>query len=275
MSKPRRKIKIGILGCGAIGSGIAKSVKQQLKAFAEVSAVFDVDQKRAKELCQILKLSSKVVSSVDQLANSSDIVIEAINSPQTKSIIHQIVKLGKDVLVMSVGKMLDASSVFATASQKGVSVLIPSGAIAGIDAFKAGSLVGVKKLSLITRKPVTGFKNDPYLLSKGIDLSRVKTEKVVFEGNVKEAVKAFPRNINVAATLALATSQKKKLVVKIVASAKIKRNTHQIEMEGDFGKITTTTENVICPDNPKTSYLAVLSGIQTLKQYVMSSHIGT
>ena len=104
---------------------------------------------------------------------------------------------------------------------------------------------------------------------------QIKKETILFEGNVKEAVKCFPQNINVAATIALASGTKDKLKIRIATSPEYKVNSHEIEMVGEFGRLVTKTENVVCPDNPKTSYLAVLSAVQTLKQYFEGVKIGT
>ena len=95
------------------------------------------------------------------------------------------------------------------------------------------------------------------------------------KGDVYEALKHFPQNINVAATLALASKRSDILRIKIVTSPRYTTNSHEVEVVGDFGRLVTKTENVACPDNPKTSYLAVLSGIQTLKQYCNGILIGT
>ena len=137
------------------------------------------------------------------------------------------------------------------------------------------SLVDVKKLVLTTRKPPQGFEKSPYLTRKGIDLTKITKEKLLFEGSAQSAVKHFPKNINVAATLSLAVQLKHKLQVKIITSPRFKNNSHEIEMTGSFGRIVTKTENTPCPDNPKTSYLAVLSALQMLKQYCLGTMVGT
>ena len=98
---------------------------------------------------------------------------------------------------------------------------------------------------------------------------------VIFEGDVDSAVKYFPKNINVAATLALACGAKEKILVRLMTSPEYKTNSHEIEVIGDFGRMVALTDNVVCPDNPKTSYLAVLSAIQTLKQFFSGVKIGT
>ncbi|MCM8781346.1 MAG: DUF108 domain-containing protein [Candidatus Omnitrophica bacterium] len=85
----------------------------------------------------------------------------------------------------------------------------------------------------------------------------------------------FPQNINVAATLSLAGIGSKNTIVRIIASPQTTRNIHQIEIESEAGRIVTRTENTVHPDNPKTSYLAVLSAVATLRDILESIRIGT
>jgi aspartate dehydrogenase len=189
--------------------------------------------------------------------------------------VRQALLAKKDVLVMSVGKFIEGESIFKLAQKQGVRVLIPSGAIAGIDAIKAASLQRIDRITLTTRKPIYGFADNAYVQERRINLSQIKKETILFEGNVREAVKCFPQNINVAATIALASNSKDKLKIRIATSPEFKVNSHEIEVVGEFGRMVTKTENVVCPDNPKTSYLAVLSAVRTLKEYFQGVKIGT
>jgi aspartate dehydrogenase len=154
-------------------------------------------------------------------------------------------------------------------------MLLPSGAIAGLDAIKAAHMAGITRATLITTKPPQGFKDNPFLIRRGIDLSRIKKETLLFNGSVNDAVKRFPQNINVAAALALAVGDARKVRVKIVVSPGLRRNTHEVVIESASGRIMTKVENEPCPDNPKTSYLAVLSAIAALKQFAGSVRIGS
>ena len=112
-------------------------------------------------------------------------------------------------------------------------------------------------------------------MRKGIKLSEIKKKTVLFEGSCREAVKAFPQNINVAASLAFAGVGLEKTRVRVVVDPALKRNVHQIVVEGDFGRLETRTQNLPSPINPKTSYLAVLSAIATLKGIVNPLKVGT
>ncbi|MBP9854267.1 MAG: DUF108 domain-containing protein [Candidatus Omnitrophica bacterium] len=270
------KVKIGIIGCGAIGSRIAQGVCKDMHRDSKITGLYDIQTTKIDQLITNLKLKKSIKkTSIEQIIDSSDCVVEAISSEDTLSIIERIIKGKKSVLVMSVGKLLNAQYLYNLARKNKCYILLPSGAIAGVDAIKAASLVNIKKIVLTSRKPLKGFMSNAYLESKKINLSTIKKETVLFDGSVQEAVKFFPQNINVAATIALASQAPKKLRIKIIVSPEYTKNVHEIDMEGDFGRISTRTENVVCPDNPKTSYLAVLSGLQTLKQYCTGILIGT
>ena len=269
------KIRIGILGCGAIGSRIAKSIKTHCKDHATVSALFDINPAKAQNLQKYIPQKNVVKKSYQELLANSDLVVEAVNAPDTHQLVRQALLAKKDVLVMSVGKFIEGESILKLAQKQGVRVLIPSGAIAGIDAIKAASLQRIDGITLTTRKPIYGFADNAYVQERRINLSQIKKETILFDGNVREAVKCFPQNINVAATIALASNAKDKLRIRIATSSEFKVNSHEIEVVGEFGRLVTKTENVVCPDNPKTSYLAVLSAVRTLKEYFQGVKIGT
>jgi len=275
MTHKHKRVRISVLGCGAIGSRIAKAIKKDFKKDCQLTGLYDVDREKAEKLSKNLRLKNAVKKTIPDLIKSCDCMVEAVNAKNIRPIIRQALQAKRSALCMSVGKLLNASDLFQLARKNHCHLLLPSGAIAGIDAVKAASLVGIDTITLTTRKPCRGFKNDPYLTQKGIDPSKITKETVIFKGSIADAVKAIPRNINVAATLALASQKPRKIVIRIIVSPKFKRNSHTIELTGKFGRIVTQTDNFVCPDNPKTSYLAVLSGIQTLKQYCSGVFIGT
>lgn len=275
MSYRKRRLRIGIVGCGAIGGGIARYISKELKKDCQLTGLYDIQYERVEKLRRELSAGPTGKRSLSALLKSCDLMIEAVNARSTREIVREALLNKRDVIAMSVGKLLDAQDLFALARQRGRHLLIPSGAIAGIDAIKSASLARIRKITLTTRKPLNGFAGNPYLIRKGIDPSAIKKETVLFKGSVDSAVKFFPQNINVAATLALASQARDKIAVCIMTSPKYKNNSHEIEIIGDFGRIVTRTENVVSPENPKTSYLAVLSGMQTLKQFCQGTGIGT
>jgi len=275
MKRKTPLVRIGIVGCGAIGSRMAKSIVRDLKNHCRLTGLYDIDVPKARHLSRQLRVNDVVKDSLNDLISSCTFVIEAVNAFETKNIIQKILRAKRNILVMSVGRILNAPDIFTLAEKNRCSLLIPSGALSGLDAIKAASQVNISRMTLTTRKPPSGFSPSDYLKSKGIDLKNIASEIVIYDGNVDRAVKLFPQNINVAATLALAAGNKNKIRIRIITSPKFKTNSHEVEIHGDFGTIISRTDNVVCPDNAKTSYLAVLSAIRTLKQHFQLIKIGT
>ncbi len=275
MGRLKKRLKIGILGCGAIGSRIAVSVQKELKDLCRLSGLYDINPQKAQTLEKKVSGQKLIKKSLNDLIHSCDLMVEAVNAPRTDHLIRKALVTKKHVLAMSVGKLLNSDDLFKLAQRNRCCLLIPSGAIAGIDAIKSAGLTQIQNIILTTKKPPSNFADIAYIKEQGIDLSQITKETLIFEGDVDTAVKLFPQNINVAATLALASQAKSKILIRIITAPHLTQNSHEIEMTGDFGQITTKTENMVCPDNPKTSFLAVLSGIQTLKEFCLGTHIGT
>lgn len=154
-------------------------------------------------------------------------------------------------------------------------LFIPSGAICGIDGVKAANIERIDSVTITTTKNPRGLEGAPYVIESKIDLEKIKKKTKIFEGNALEAIEGFPQNVNVAATLSLAGIGAEKTKVRVVVDPSIKRNMHEIEVIGSFGKLYTKTENIVSPLNPKTSHLAVLSACATLKRLTGHVKIGS
>jgi len=270
-----KKIKVGIIGCGTIGGEIARACRSSLKEKFELIALCDMDADKAAKLAASLKASAGSVVGMDELIAKSDLVIEAASGAISGQVLEKSVAVGKSILVMSVGGLIGKEELLDRARSSGVKVFIPSGALCGIDGLKASSCGKIESVMITTRKPPKGLEGAPYLVANKIDLGTVKGEMVVFDGTAQEAVKGFPKNVNVCAVLSLAGIGAAKTRVRIVTSPEYAKNIHEVEISGDFGKIVTRTENVPSPSNPKTSYMAILSALATLEGIADSVKIGT
>ncbi|MBP7056076.1 MAG: aspartate dehydrogenase [Candidatus Omnitrophica bacterium] len=268
------KIRIGIVGCGTIGSAIAQACFGRLKDRVSLVALSDSDPAKSADLRK--KLKSDVPSvDLDQLVKKSDLVVEAASSKVSSLVLGMCIEAGRDCLVMSVGGLVGNDDLLKKANELGVKVFIPSGAICGVDGLKSASCGTIESVILTTRKPIKGLEGAPYIKDKKLDLASIKTETVIFEGNAEEAVRAFPQNVNVSAVLSLAGIGPKKTIVRIVTSPEYSKNVHEVEISGEFGKITTRTENIPSKTNPKTSAMAFFSAIATLEGITRSVRIGT
>jgi aspartate dehydrogenase len=269
-----KKLKIGIIGCGTIGREIALACRKKLSGKLDLAAVCDADRHKVTALKETVGGRVRILD-MDPLIKAVDIVVEAASAKISASVLERCIDIRKSVVIMSVGGLLGKEALLKKAASKGVKVYIPSGAICGLDGLKSASAGKIDSVTLTTRKPPRGLQGAPYLVKKGIDVSKIKEETVVFQGSAEDAVKGFPQNVNVAAVLSLAGIGAKKTRVRIVTSPGYTKNIHEIEIAGDCGRIMTRTENVPSKTNPKTSALAFLSAIATLEGATKSVRIGT
>src|SRR3989338_863349 len=273
-------MNIGIIGCGTIGSELSKSIEK----FNGVSivALCDVDEEKAKKL--LLQLSTKPqIVGIDKLIEISELVIESASKHIVKEVAEKTLFKGKDLMIMSVGGLIGNDPhisapiyehIFKLAEKNNCKLYIPSGAICGLDGVNSASIGKINSVTLTTTKPPKALEGAPYIVKNKINLNTITTKTIIFEGSALEAVDAFPANINVAASLSIAGIGAEKTKVKIVADPNTGKNMHEIVVEGVFGKLTTSTENLPSPNNPKTSYLAVLSAISMVKKIVGNVKVG-
>ncbi|MDI6758314.1 MAG: aspartate dehydrogenase [Candidatus Omnitrophota bacterium] len=271
------KLRIGIVGCGAIGGSLARSIARDFSKRAKLVAFYDIDIQRSRRLSEIFsKNKSLAVFGLKELIKRSDLVIEAASSDASWEIAKEVLAGAKALMIMSVGGVAAHVKEISMLAQKHkVGVYIPSGALCGIDAVKAASIAKVKRVILTTYKNPVSFRGVEYVQKQKINLNKLKEDKVLFFGSAKQAVKYFPQNINVAAVLSMAGIGIDKTRVKIIASPFVKRNIHEIQLDSEAGRIFSRTENILHPDNPKTSFLAVLSAIAVLRQILEPVKIGT
>jgi aspartate dehydrogenase len=237
--------RVGLIGCGAIGTVLAEAIERKLVLCDEL-VVFDVDDAKAQKLKGALKFPIRIVSNVEELlASKPKVVVEAASQQAVHENYSKLLKADVDFIIMSTGALLDLD----TSSCR---LHFSSGAIGGLDALSSAALAGIDEITLTSRK-------NPKALGK----TNTK-ENIVYEGYAEEAAKLFPREMNVAATLAL-TVKPTRVKVRVVSDPAVKRNTHEIQMKWRFGEMQLRFANDPHPDNPHTSALAAWSAIKLLQ----------
>ena len=249
---------IGLLGCGNVGRIIARQA-----GGVSISAVFDVDPKRAQQVGRICR--ARVCNSFDELmAQKYDILVEAASTTAVRDHALAAIGAGRDLIILSVGALADTAfrqqlEQAATASHG--MIRIPSGAIAGLDGLKTAHISPLTSLRLRTTKSPEALDVDA-------------TERtLIFRGPAGECIERFPRNVNIAISLSIAANTEAE--VELWADPAVTSNIHEVIAEGPFGRLETRVENVPCPDNPKTSYLAALSVLSLLQQLDSPLRVGT
>jgi aspartate dehydrogenase len=237
--------RVGLIGCGTIGTVLAEAIERKIVICDEL-VVYDFDASKAQKLKAALNFPVTIVDSIDELLLlKPKVVVEAASQQAAKDYVQKIVASGTQLIVMSTGALLDFDVNLSN-------VHIPSGAIGGLDALSSAALAGIDEVTLTSRKNPRAFNLDN------------KEEKTVYEGNAEEAARKFPREMNVAATLAL-TVKPTKVQVRVVSDPAVKRNTHEIQVKWRLGEIFLRFANDPHPDNPHTSALAAWAAIKLLQ----------
>jgi len=268
-------MKIALIGCGAIGTILAQAIKDKI-VDVELVCVHDKIKDKGKKFAEKFQTKFKTF---DELLNEElDLVVEAASQEAVEKLVPRILKSKKNVMILSTGALVDSklyNEIENLAIKNNLKVYLPSGAIVGLDGIKSANILGIEKVTLRTRKSLKSFEGDSFFKEKNIDLKDIRNPTIIYEGPAKEAAKKFPRNINVSATLSLAGIGTTETKVQIIADPNVDKTTHEIIAEGKFGKLHTKTENVLSPDNPKTSYLSALSAVATLKKITEPIQVGT
>lgn len=265
--------RLGIIGCGSIGTQVALSVNDAKVNNTILEFLFDTDQDALKRLAYKLT-GSKVhcFSDFSRLISSSsfeacDIVLESASQAAVHLFAKRLLELGKDLIIMSVGALADdrlLSELLASVEKNNANLVLPTGAIAGIDAIRSVKSV-LDSVLLITTKNPKALEGAPFFQKSGISISSITQKTTIYEGTAADAIINFPSNVNVASTLALAGIGMKKTMVRIVADPSIRQNRHHIVAKGAFGTLDIKLSNNQAPGNPRTSFLAILSAIETIR----------
>ena len=236
---------VGLIGCGAIGTVLAEAIERKLVVCDEL-IIFDVDMAKAQQMRKAIKFPVTIAATFEELLRRKPtVIVEAASQQAAKEYVAKIVAAKIELIVMSTGALLDLDVDLRR-------VHVPSGAIGGLDAIASAALAGIDEVTLTSRKNPKAFGK-----------TNTKAE-TVYEGGAEEAARKFPREMNVAATLAL-TVKPTKVNVQVISDPNVTRNTHEIQLKWRFGDIFLRFSNESHPDNPHTSALAAWSAIRLLQ----------
>ncbi len=264
--------RVAVVGCGAIGRAVAAAFRDG-RLRGRITAVCDMQPEAAERMAASLR-PVPLITSIDGAVRAADIVVECARVSAVEPVVRAAARRRKAVIVMSEIGLLEKPELLDLSMRAGIRLVMPSGALAGLDALRAASGAPIRSVTLSTRKPPAGLESAPYVVRRGLNLRKLKAPKVIYSGNVAGAARGFPANVNVAAAAALAGIGARRTRVRIIADPTIAVNIHQLEVEGAFGRSVCRVENRPFPDNPRTSYLAALSAIACLRRLLGGVEIG-
>jgi aspartate dehydrogenase len=265
-------LTVAIGGLGAIGLDLARALDRGVDGLRLV-AVSARDRDRARERVAGFAVPPEVVD-LPELAQA-DIVVEAAPAAVFEQIAGPAIAAGRIFVPSSVGQLLPRMHLVEQARASGARIIVPTGALLGLDAVRACAEGHVDSITIETRKPPRGLEGAPYLVRNGIDVLAINAPTVVFEGNALDAAAGFPANVNVAAALALAGIGPERTMVRIWADPGVDRNIHTIRVEAEAARLTMTVENVPSEANPRTGKLTPLSVLTCLRGLTATLKVGS
>ena len=269
----RHTLKVGLAGLGTVGLGVARRLETGIPGLV-LAAVAVRDKDKARR--NLPEAGARIaIVAAEALAQSCDIVVECLPPDMFRKVASSAIEAGKIFMPLSVGQLLENWDLVERAKQTGARILVPTGALLGLDAVRAAAEGRVESVTLETRKPPAGLDGAPYLLAHGIQVLGITAPLCVFRGNAMDAAAGFPANVNVAAALALAGIGPMRTQVEIWADPGLTRNTHTIRVEAEAARFTMTIEGVPSAENPRTGKLTTLSVLTCLRGLVNPLKIGS
>lgn len=268
----RHPHRVAIAGMGAVGRRIIEALDTGIPG-CELTAVSAKDRGKAHSYVQGLRRAVPVVP-IGELEPLADIVIECAPAHLLPEIIAPFLHAGKTAVVLSASAILLNFDLINVARDNGGQIVIPTGALIGLDAVTAAAEGTIHSVRMITRKPVRGLDGAPYLVERNISIAELTEPLQIFRGSPREAATGFPANLNVAVALALAGIGPDRTVLEIWADPSLSRNSHQIEVDSDSASFSMTIDN-IPTENPKTGRITALSVISYLRKLNAPLRVGS
>lgn len=263
--------RVALLGYGVIGREVCELVQDRAAGSVEIVGALVRDPGRYARAAQ--RHDFPFVADVDALLHlRPELVVEAAGHEAFREHVPAILEAGVDVLALSVGALADPDTMarVEAATQRGHSRLrVPSGAIAGLDAISAASVGRIERVVHTVRKPPATLLE----AGEAADISRAGQPVEIFAGTAREAALRFPANVNVMAAVSLAGVGLDRTEARVVADPTVTRNTHEVSVDGAFGRLFVRIENEPSA-NPKTGLIVAMSVVRSLRAASESIVVG-
>jgi aspartate dehydrogenase len=268
----RTAARVAIAGLGTIGRVLARRLHDGIPGLT-LACVAAHDRAKAQAWLDAQGIDCPLVE-LEALPDHADLAIECAPAAIIERVCRPMLEAGKAVMVLSCGALLERPDLIALAKERGGQIIVPTGALLGLDAVTAAAEGQINAVRMTTRKPPRGLAGAPYLVAHGISVEGLNAPKLVFSGTAREAAAGFPANVNVAAALALAGIGPDRTTIEIWADPTVERNCHQITVDADSARFTLAIEN-IPSENPKTGRITALSALAALRKLNAPLRIGT
>jgi aspartate dehydrogenase len=264
-------LRVGIAGLGAVGLEVARRLIGGVEGLT-LTAVAVRDEAKARSALQ--GGNNLDFTTPQALAGDCDVVMECLPPPVFRDVAVAAIERSRIFMPLSVGQLLVHWDLVDLARANGARILVPTGALIGLDAVRAAAEGEIRSVTMVTRKPPAGLDGAPYLVERGISVVGLNAAKLVFSGTAREGARGFPANVNVAAALSLAGIGPDRTLLEIWADPTIDRNTHRIEVDADVARFSMTIEGIPSA-NPRTGRIVAPSAVAALRGLVSTLKVGT
>lgn len=267
-------ITVGICGMGAIGTKVARALDEGAIPGMRLAAISARDLDAARTRCAGFRAVPEAVPA-ERLAELAEVVVECAPSAVFDTVARAAVEAGRVLMPLSVGALLERMDLVERARETGARIIVPTGAIIGLDTVRAMAEGEIRSVTLETRKPPRGLTGAPYLVDNGIEVEGLTEPRLVFRGTAREAARGFPANVNVAAALSLAGIGPDRTTVEIWADPGVDRNHQSVRIASDSGEAEMTIRNIPSDENPRTGRVTALSVLACLRRMTAPLVAGT
>jgi aspartate dehydrogenase len=274
MTMRANNIKLGIGGLGAIGLAVARRIDAGDVPGISLAAASVRHEQKARTALSAFR-SAPQMTSLAGLADLADVVLECLPSAQFGAVAEPAIRKGRIFMPLSVGALLDHMPLVELARETGAKIVVPTGALLGLDAVRATAEGTITSARIVTRKPPKGLAGAPLLMERGISVDAIEEPLRVFEGTAREAIAGFPANVNVAIALSLAGIGPDRTRIEIWADPGVTRNTHTVIVKSDSSDLSMTIENVPSEENPRTGKITALSVLAALRRLTAPLVVGS
>lgn len=267
-------LKLAIAGLGAIGLPVARRVDAGDIPGLILVAVSVRDEAKARKAMAQCRFPPPLMG-LAQLADVADVIVECLPARHFLAVAEPAVARGRIFMPLSVGALIDHMHLIERARETGARIVVPTGALLGLDAVRATAEGKIISVSMVTRKPPAGLAGAPLLVARGLSVDGLQEPLRVFAGSAREAIAGFPANVNVAVALSLAGIGPDRTQVEVWADPGVTRNTHTITVRSDSSDLTMTIENIPDADNPRTGRITPLSVLAALRRLASPLVVGS
>lgn len=253
---------IAIIGCGAIAEAVAQYLENHADVRIVVAIIEPGMDSRARDL---FGADVEIAYSVDDAKAQFDLSVDCAGHPALRQHGEAILSRGSNLVTVSSGALADADlydRLAVAAARGGTQLRVVSGAIGALDVLASASVGNLTRVTYRGRKPPKGWRGSA--AEAKLDLDALTEAAVHFTGSARNAALKYPKNANVAASVALAGIGFDETDVELIADPGVTRNVHEIIAEGDFGRFEFRIEGKSLPDNPRSSAITAMSVVREI-----------